>query len=62
MRDSSPAACGVPGTAENQVQAHRVVGGKNATPGYWRWQVALVPKTRKNPFCGGALINDRFVV
>jgi len=58
--------CGIPGSSSSSsdnsstqatdssgtVQTHRVVGGKNALSHYWKWQVAMIPKTRKNPFCG----------
>ena len=39
----------------------RVVGGTEAS-GRWPWQVALVSKTTKEPFCGGTLIGREHVV
>ncbi|XP_023373463.1 coagulation factor IX, partial [Otolemur garnettii] len=38
----------------------RVVGGENAKPGQFPWQVLLSGKI--GPFCGGAIINEKWVV
>lgn len=40
----------------------RIVGGSNADPKAWPWMVALFSKSNKKFFCGGALINDRYVL
>ncbi|XP_062854219.1 transmembrane protease serine 9-like [Trichomycterus rosablanca] len=37
----------------------RIVGGKNAIPGSWPWQVSL---HRGFHFCGGSLINNKWVL
>ncbi|MBP6785999.1 MAG: trypsin-like serine protease [Candidatus Promineofilum sp.] len=42
-----------------------IVGGQEADPGEWPWQVALVSKgvdPEYGQFCGGALISDRWVL
>ena len=50
--------CGVKGTYRRQ---GRVVGGEDATPGEWCWQVALINSL--NPYlCGGALIGTQWVL
>ena len=36
----------------------RIIGGKEATPNKFPWQVALVTSSG-HQFCAGALINDR---
>ncbi|XP_073403625.1 uncharacterized protein [Dendrobates tinctorius] len=41
-------------------QISRVVGGQNADPGEWPWQVGLI--WRSNTVCGGALISPSWVV
>lgn len=43
----------------------RIVGGQEATPGEWPWQVALVRKGTdlyNNQFCGGTIITADWVV
>ncbi|CAG7659934.1 unnamed protein product [Allacma fusca] len=52
--------CGVPGGQVNEET--RIVGGRNAPMDYWSWQAALIFIGRQAPFCGGALINDRYVL
>jgi len=49
--------CGVKGT----YRAGRVVGGDDATPGEWCWQVALINSLNQY-LCGGALIGTQWVV
>lgn len=42
-----------------------IVGGQEADPGEWPWQVALVSKSSdpfNGQFCGGALISERWVL
>ena len=47
--------CGVP-----KVATSRVIGGTDAKPGQWPWNVAI---WRKGTFvCGGVLINSEFVL
>jgi hypothetical protein len=42
----------------------RIVGGQEADPGEWPWQVALVPagQTPGNQFCGGSIIAADWVL
>ena len=47
--------CGVPRYA-----ASRVIGGSNARPGSWPWQVAIYYNNRFH--CGGSLVNANWLV
>lgn len=38
----------------------RIVGGQDAAPGRWPWQVSL--QSAGFPFCGGSLITDQWVL
>ncbi|RVE69983.1 hypothetical protein OJAV_G00083050 [Oryzias javanicus] len=38
----------------------RIVGGQDAPPGFWPWQVSL--QTTSGHFCGGSLINNQWVM
>lgn len=49
--------CGVKGTA----RAGRVVGGEDADPAEWCWQVALINSLNQY-LCGGALIGTQWVL
>ena len=49
--------CGVKGT----YRQGRVVGGSDATPGEWCWQVALINSLNQY-LCGGALIGTQWVL
>lgn len=48
----NPNGCGVRPLIEN----NKIVGGIQAMPGDWGWQVSLTTNTRH--FCGGVLINS----
>jgi len=50
-----PAACGVP-----QVRGNRVIGGEDAVPGSWPWQILLMKEGRG--VCGGTLISPMWVL
>nr|CAH0112627.1 unnamed protein product [Daphnia galeata] len=39
----------------------RIIGGREATPGRWPWQVAILNRF-KEAFCGGTLIGTRWVL
>ncbi|XP_015246656.1 PREDICTED: tryptase-like [Cyprinodon variegatus] len=41
------------------VKESRIIGGQDAQPGAWPWQVFL---TISNSLCGGSLINDQWVL
>lgn len=49
--------CGVKGT----YRSGRVVGGEDAAPGEWCWQVALINSLNQY-LCGGALIGTQWVL
>ena len=49
--------CGVKGT----YRSGRVVGGEDATPAEWCWQVALINSLNQY-LCGGALIGTQWVL
>ncbi|CAB4026288.1 MAM and LDL-receptor class A domain-containing 1-like isoform X1 [Paramuricea clavata] len=38
----------------------KIVGGQDATPGEWPWQVALLRGTF--PFCGGSFVSNQYVI
>ncbi|XP_022782965.1 transmembrane protease serine 9-like [Stylophora pistillata] len=40
----------------------RIVGGQRALPGEWPWQAGLMIKNTKQIYCGGALINQEWIV
>lgn len=51
--------------ARAESDAPAIVGGQEADPGEWPWQVALVSKgidPGNGQFCGGALIDERWVL
>uniref|UniRef100_A0A3B5LGH1 Peptidase S1 domain-containing protein n=1 Tax=Xiphophorus couchianus TaxID=32473 RepID=A0A3B5LGH1_9TELE len=41
-------------------KASRIVGGQDASPGRWPWQVSI--QTNNSHFCGGSLITDQWVL
>lgn len=51
--------CGVKGTARER--GGRVVGGEDAEPAEWCWQVALINSLNQY-LCGGALIGTQWVL
>ncbi|RWS17092.1 uncharacterized protein B4U79_05994, partial [Dinothrombium tinctorium] len=54
-----PYICGVKGT--HRRQSPRIVGGLDALPGEWCWQVALI-NSQNQYLCGGALIGAQWVL
>ena len=40
----------------------RIVGGCEPCPGEFPWIVGIFNKGKKRPFCGGSLINDKWVL
>lgn len=55
-----------PAVAPNQISQPDIVGGREAEPGAWPWQVALIVHSYDQAyngfFCGGSLISDRWVL
>ena len=43
-------------------RAARIVGGQVTGFGEYPWQAAIVSKGSKTPYCGGSVINDRYVL
>lgn len=56
---SSKYVCGLKGTDSRR--SGRVVGGEDALPGEWCWQVALI-NSQNQYLCGGALIGTQWVL
>lgn len=56
---SSKYVCGMKGTDNRRTG--RVVGGEDALPGEWCWQVALI-NSQNQYLCGGALIGTQWVL
>ena len=38
----------------------KIVGGQDAQPGEWPWQVALLREAF--PFCGGSLVSNQYII
>ncbi|UYV70521.1 hypothetical protein LAZ67_7003406 [Cordylochernes scorpioides] len=58
-------SCGVPKIPPKfETDGDRIVGGQEAVPNSWPWQVSLqeVLARPSSHFCGGTLVNDRWVV
>merc|ERR1711892_1260276 len=53
---SSSCQCGIPN------RSNRIVGGVETDVNEYPWQVALVSRTGRSPFCGGTLISNRHVM
>lgn len=51
--------CGIKGI--DKKESPRIVGGREALPGEWCWQIALINKDNQY-LCGGALIGTSWVV
>lgn len=47
--------CGLKGAS------NRIVNGWEANENEWPWQVALVRRGQRSPFCGGSIINERYI-
>jgi len=54
---TGPCKCGA-----GDADASKIVGGQNAQKNEYPWQVALVSKNGRIPFCGGSLISSRSVL
>jgi len=50
--------CGI----ANEPVSGRIVGGSETLPNQYPWQVGLVPSSGGNPFCGGTLISNQYVM
>ena len=65
-QDPTPALGPVTGAGVQQEQSPDIVGGREAAPGAWPWQVALVVHTSSQAyngfFCGGSLIAPEWVL
>jgi len=53
-------------TAQEPAHAPDILGGREAQPGAYPWQVALIdplqPNTYTGQFCGGSLIDEEWVL
>ena len=56
--------CGLKGSAAvGRSGLHFIVGGQNADVNEYPWQVALVsPQDLESVFCGGTILNKKFVM
>uniref|UniRef100_A0A4D5RFD8 Putative serine protease n=1 Tax=Ixodes scapularis TaxID=6945 RepID=A0A4D5RFD8_IXOSC len=63
-RHLKQAACGDPAIEPNTAPGDRIVNGQEAVPHSWPWQVSIQLATVKpsGHFCGGALVENNFVV
>jgi len=50
--------CGIAGSSKLQ----HIVGGQEATPGQWPWQVSLASRPGERHFCGGVIINANWIM
>ena len=46
----------------NSTEAYKVVGGCEPCPGQYPWVVGIWRSRGSRPFCGGSLLNDRWVL
>ncbi|CAL8137161.1 unnamed protein product [Orchesella dallaii] len=49
-------------TCGRKPNSDRIVGGEEAKKGEFPWMAALVTAGTRKPFCGGTVINNRFIV
>ncbi|XP_033116685.1 complement factor B-like [Anneissia japonica] len=56
--DYSP--CGIGGS--NAQRSGRIIGGTDANPGAWPWQVAFYDNEQDDVFCGGTLISNEWIL
>jgi len=56
--------CGTRGTslAHPVLNPQHIVGGQNALPGDWPWQVGIASRGSRFIYCGGTLISSQWVV
>ena len=40
----------------------RIVGGYQAAPHSWPWQVMLMTSDSREPFCGGTLVSEFWII
>merc|ERR1712110_317391 len=61
---SGPVATAAPGTCQCGVKGgnDRIVGGQKTKEHEYPWQVGLVTRTGRTPFCGGTLISPNHVL
>lgn len=52
--------CGVPAILPDVLSGNRIVGGVEAKPHSWPWQISL--RRGGGHACGGTLINDQWVL
>lgn len=64
LEDIADVPCGTPAHLPNKDTEDRVVGGTEATPHSWPWQVSLGDPEYEGigHFCGGALISSQWVL
>jgi len=58
----TPFQCGVPGTDSTPWSSARIVNGQEASACEWSWQVGLKSAGWAESFCGGTLIDKRWVL
>ena len=51
-------SCGAKGRGLSDLP--KIVGGQQALPGEWPWQVSLMKGTF--PFCGGSLVSNQYII
>lgn len=58
----NPPGCGKPTPSRfGNRDPSKIVGGTEATKGYWNWQVSLT-RNLLGQFCGGSLINSQWIL